>query len=192
MGATPLRRLFFALWPDPGWCEPLLDAAQPLLAGAAGSPLGQFDLHVTLCFLGAVDEPMVEHLRECAATIESAAFELLFDAFEYWPRARILAATCSSAPAAANALASTLRAMALELGLQPDLKPWRAHMTLVRAASVQAASLLPERAPALRLTLPAPGFYLAQSHELGADSAETAQRRRYTVLACWPLRAGAP
>jgi 2'-5' RNA ligase len=133
---------------------------------------------------------MVEHLRECAATIESPAFELLFDAFEYWPRARILAATCSRAPAAANELASTLRAMALGLGLQPDLKPWRAHITLLRAASVQAASLLAERAPALRLTLPARGFYLAQSHELGADSAETDPTRRYAVLACWPLRAG--
>jgi RNA 2',3'-cyclic 3'-phosphodiesterase len=187
-----LRRLFFALWPDPGWCEALLDAAQPLLAGAAGSPLAQSDLHVTLCFLGAVDEPMVEPLRERAASIDSAAFELLFDAFEYWPRARILAATCSSAPAASNELASTLRASALGLGLQPDLKPWRAHMTLLRAASGQAQRLLAEPAPALRLTLPAPGFYLAQSHELAADSAETAQRRRYTVLARWPLRAAQP
>jgi 2'-5' RNA ligase len=186
-----LPRVFFALWPDAGWCEALLDAAQPLLAGAAGSPLAQFDLHVTLCFLGVLEEPMVERLRERVVSIESAAFELLFDTFEYWPRARILAATCSSAPAAANELASTLRSMALELGLQPDLKPWRAHMTLLRAASVQA-SLLAERAPALRLTLPARGFYLAQSHELGADSAETAQRRRYTVLGCWPLRASQP
>jgi 2'-5' RNA ligase len=186
-----LRRLFFALWPEAGWYEPLLRAAQPLLAGAAGRPLAQVDLHVTLCFLGAVDEPAVAALCERAAGIESQGFELLFDAFEYWPRARILAATCSSAPAAANELASTLRSMALELGLQPDLKPWRAHMTLLRAASVQA-SLLAERAPALRLTLPARGFYLAQSHELGADSAETAQRRRYTVLGCWPLRASQP
>ena len=184
-----MRRLFFALWPDPGWCEALLDAAQPLLAGAAGSPLRQSDLHVTLCFLGAVDEPLVERLRERVASIESAAFELLFDAFEYWPRARILAATCSRAPAAAHELASTLRASALGLGLQLDLKPWRAHMTLLRAASAPAASLLAEQAPALRLTLPARGFYLAQSHELGADSAETAPRGRYTVLACWPLRA---
>jgi hypothetical protein len=63
-------------------------------------------------------------------------------------------------------------------------------MTLLRAASVQAASLLAEPAPTLRLTLPARRFYLAQSHELGADSAETAQRRRYALLACWPLRAG--
>jgi 2'-5' RNA ligase len=192
LGATPLRRVFFALWPDPGWCDPLLDAAQSLLAGAAGSPLAQFDLHVTLCFLGALDEPAVERLRERAASVESAAFELLFDAFEYWPRGRILAATCSSAPAAAHELVSTLRAMALGLGLQPDLKPWHAHMTLVRAASAQTAFAPAARAPALRLTLPARGFYLAQSHELGADSAETAQRRRYTALACWPLRAAQP
>ena len=186
-----MRRVFFALWPDPGWCEPLLDAAQPLLAGAAGRPLAHDDLHVTLCFVGAVDEPMVERLRERAASIESDGFELLFDAFEYWPRARILAATCSSAPAAADALASALRETALGLGLQPDLKPWRAHMTLLRAAGVQAASLLAEPVPALRLALPVRRFYLAQSHELGADSAETAPPRRYAVLAGWPLRVGA-
>jgi 2'-5' RNA ligase len=186
-----LRRLFFALWPEAGWYEPLLRAAQPLLAGAAGRPLAQLDLHVTLCFLGAVDEPAVAALSERAAGIESQGFELLFDAFEFWPRARILAATCSSAPASASELASTLRATALGLGLQPDLRPWRAHMTLLRAASAPAPVLLAQHAPALRLSLPARRFYLAQSHELGANCAETAPTRRYSVLAGWPLRAGA-
>ena len=170
----------------------MLDAAWPLLAGAAGRPVAQVDWHVTLCFVGAVDEPMLERLRERAASIESGAFELLFDAFEYWPRARILAATCSAAPAAAHALASALRDTALGLGLEPDLKPWRAHMTLLRAASAPSAQRLTEQASALHRALPARGFYLAQSHELGADSAETAPPRRYALLASWPLRAGSP
>src|ERR1700722_12542328 len=107
-------RLFFALWPDPGWCEQLLEAAQPLIAGGAGRSVAKSDLHVTLCFLGAVAEDVATRLPERAARIESAAFELLFDAFQDWPRSRILAASCSIVPVAASELARKLRALALE------------------------------------------------------------------------------
>jgi RNA 2',3'-cyclic 3'-phosphodiesterase len=182
-------RLFFALWPDPGWCEQLLEAAQPLIAGGAGRSVAKSDLHVTLCFLGAVAEDVATRLPERAARIESAAFELLFDAFEYWPRSRILAASCSIVPVAASELARRLRSLALELGLQPDLKPLRPHITLLRAVTGWDARSAVAPAAALRLALTAGRFYLAQSHALGANTAEIAPMSRYTALACWPLRA---
>src|SRR6202034_4414710 len=49
-----LRRLFFALWPEVGWCSRLMQAAAPALAAAGGRALALADWHVTLCFLGAV------------------------------------------------------------------------------------------------------------------------------------------
>jgi RNA 2',3'-cyclic 3'-phosphodiesterase len=184
-----LRRLFFALWPDPDWCEHLLEAAQPVIAGRTGRSVAKSDLHVTLCFLGATDERVAARLPERAAAIESAAFELVFDGFEYWPQARILAASCSSAPAAAGELARKLRALGLELGLQPDWKPLRPHITLLRRVSGWDARSGVMPTPALRLALTAARFYLAQSHELGADTGEIAPARRYTALGCWSLRA---
>jgi 2'-5' RNA ligase len=185
--------MFFALWPDASWRERLLAAAQGQIAGCAGRAVASVDLHVTLCFLGAVDEAGLAGLCERAALLQAAEFELAFDALEYWPRSRVLAATSSRVPAAASALASALRSDAQALGLHPDEQPLRPHVTLVRAAAAPQGPrgyALPVSPP---LRLAAPRFYLAQSHELEAATATAtataAQTARYARLASWPLRA---
>jgi 2'-5' RNA ligase len=190
-----VRRLFFALWPDPVWAERLLAQAQPLISGRTGRPLAIVDLHVTLSFLGEVAAPLTRALGERTAAIEGAAFELIFDAIEYWPRARILAATCLIVPEPARQLAAALQATALELGLSPALNPFRPHVTLLRSvASTDApATDAHGRIPMPALSLSARGFYLAQSHELVAHTAVASQKCRYERLASWPLRgASAP
>jgi len=183
-----MQRLFFALWPDSLWCERLLSAAKPLLNGALGLALANVDLHVTLSFLGAVEAEQVARLRERAAAIEASAFELLFDAFEYWPRARVLAATCAAVPPAAWELGRLLHAAALGLGLHPDLKPLRPHITLLRARAADDARIEAARRPSLALRFEARQFYLAQSHELVAHTGAAPQMHRYARLGCWPLR----
>jgi 2'-5' RNA ligase len=101
----------------------------------------------------------------------------------------VLAATGSQVPEAAITLACALRASARSLGLSPDERPLRPHVTLVRAA--QTPLRLPGQALALSppLRFAARRFYLAQSHELEAATATTAQTGRYARLASWPLRA---
>ena len=187
-----MQRLFFALWPDSLWSERLLSAAKPLLGGAMGKVQASVDLHVTLSFLGAVEAEQVARLRECAGAIEASAFELLFDAFEYWPQARVLAATCAAVPPAAGELARLLHAAALGLGLRPDLKPWRPHLTLLRARAADDARIEAVRWPSLALRFEARQFYLAQSHELVAHTGAPVQMQRYSRLGGWPLRAANP
>lgn len=184
--------MFFALWPDSSWCERLLGAAQALNAGGGGRAMASVDLHVTLCFLGAVDESLIAGLCERAAALQAADFELEFDALEYWPQSRVLAATSSSVSPAASELARALSSCARALGLHPGEQLLRPHVTLVRGvASPQGprgdapgADVLP-LSPPLRLL--ARRFYLAQSHELEAATATVAQTARYTTLASWPL-----
>jgi 2'-5' RNA ligase len=154
-----------------------------VLAAAAGRTLALADVHVTLCFLGAVSEAQKASLCERAGRIEAASFELAFERLEWWPAARVLAATATGVPAAAVQLAAALAAAARQVGLAPDERPWRAHVTLLRGATVPQLALRP-----LRLTLPVSRFYLAQSQGLGVQACDRAEAPRYVTLASWPLR----
>jgi RNA 2',3'-cyclic 3'-phosphodiesterase len=136
---------------------------------------------VTLCFLGAVGEGSLAALCERAGQIQASSFELLFDRLEFWREARILAATAARVPPAGSALAEALSTAARELGLAPDVRVWRPHLTLVRGASAGTASA------ALQLLLPVSRFYLAQSQELGRKPDGPVEPRRYSTLASWPL-----
>jgi RNA 2',3'-cyclic 3'-phosphodiesterase len=182
-----MRRVFFALWPDPEWQQGLLAVASGPVAACGGRPVAGIDLHVTLCFVGAASEADLPGLCECAAALQSAEFELEFDALEYWPRSRVLAVTSSQIPEAAAALAGALRSAACSLGLRPAEQPLRPHVTLVRAAAAVAGS--PRRALAMSppLRLLARRMYLAQSHELGDATATGSQAARYARIASWPL-----
>jgi RNA 2',3'-cyclic 3'-phosphodiesterase len=174
------------LWPDGAWGERLIEAAAPVLAAAGGRALARVDLHVTLCFLGAVAEPELAALRERAAGIDAAAFELSFGRLELWREARILAATVERVPSAAAELAGALARTAAEVGITLERRPWRPHITLARGVkllpAVAAGRLLP-------LALPAGRFYLAESQGVGAQACGNAEPARYATLASWPLRA---
>ncbi len=180
-----MRRTFFALWPEPAWCERLLRAAQVPLSHGNGRAVANVDLHVTLCFLGAVGEPEIAALRARAAALRAVAFELEFDALEYWPRSRILALSSSRVPAAASELAGALRVSAAAVGIRVDGRALRPHVTLMRgmAAGSQPATL----ASFVPMRLDAQRFYLAQSHELGGTSTTSPQPNRYARLDSWPL-----
>ena len=185
-----LRRLFFAIWPEGSWCSRLIEAAAPVVTAAGGRALAQVDLHVTLCFLGAVGEAELAALCIRAGQIEAASFELEFEGLELWREARILAATVVRVPPAALELAQALATAAREVGLAPDRKPWLPHLTLVRGVTAQRlpAELAGDAWPALQLKLRVARFYLAESQALGAQVCGASEGRRYATLASWPLR----
>jgi len=161
-----------------------------VLRAAGGRALPSVDLHVTLCFLGAVGEAERAALCVRAGNIDAASFALEFERLESWREARILAATVARVPPAGVELAAALAAAARAVGLAPDLRAWRPHVTLLRGVTAQRlpAELAGDARPALRLTLPATRFYLAQSQGLGAQVGGAAQPPRYATLASWPLR----
>jgi 2'-5' RNA ligase len=162
------------------------------MAAAGGRALTRVDLHVTLCFLGAAAEPAIAQLRERAASVDAAAFELSFGRLELWREARILAATVEPVPGAGVELAAALAEAARAVGLEPERRPWRPHVTLARAVTrpraAAAEAALGIAAGSLPLTLTAQRFYLAQSQGLGAQDCSNAEAPRYATLASWPLR----
>ena len=173
----------------------MLEAAAPLLRGAGGRALAPVDLHVTLCFLGAVGEAQLAALRERAGRVTVRAFELEFEGLACWRGARILAATVARVPPAALELVQALVGAAQEVGLAQEPRPWRPHLTLLRGVTAPQLPAGADREawPALHLTLRATRFYLAESQGFGAqacDAAEAvrAEARRYRLLDCWALR----
>jgi len=118
-------------------------------------------LHVTLAFLGGVPEGRVPELdriaRRVADAFPAAGQPLLvsFDRLAYWARPQILcalgtgeleAAQAVGEPreadaAGAPALSATLKSETAAAGFSPDLKPFRAHVTVARKVA-QAPSEL--------------------------------------------------
>jgi 2'-5' RNA ligase len=119
------------------------------------------NLHVTLVFLGSVADRRIPELEAIAdrvaaascsnaeaAALGSAASRmvvssatgadaqlgppLVFDRIQHWKKPRVLTATAGAPSAAASALAEALRANLTTAGFTPDLKPFRAHVTLAR------------------------------------------------------------
>lgn len=135
--SEPSQRLFFALWP----CSQERGALELAVAQAvrdnAGRPVPAEKWHVTLAFLGSVPEGRVEELRgigrECAAAFaQPAPGSLTFAQLEHWPRPQILAALTPGEPPAVSALAQALKDASVAGRFSPDLKPFRAHVTVAR------------------------------------------------------------
>jgi 2'-5' RNA ligase len=179
------RRLFFALQPRPEQSASLVNAVAPLLArlGAQGVPAE--NLHATLCFIGAVAPGQLEGLKAAAASVRGRPIRLCFDRLEHWHPPRVLCATAAENPAGepARSLAEALAAASLAAGLTPDVKPFRAHLTLARKVDATRAAQCEWPQPLMSpLLLECDRFALMESRKMESGSI-------YSVVDSWPLYA---
>ena len=184
------RRLFFALWPDAGMREAMVQATRKAARASGGRPVPAENLHVTLAFLGSVAERRLPELGELArGEGESAgpALELVFDHLEHWRPAQVLCAAAAEPPTAVAALARKLQGLLIGRGFAPDLesswsvavdmtKQFRPHVTLAR--KVYRPPRVMEIDP---VTWSLADFVLVDSKTLPEGSV-------YTVLERFPLR----
>ena len=162
MSGLPTRRVFFALWPDAAQREALAHAIRKAVKSCGGRPVPPESLHVTLAFLGSVPESGVPELGSLARAVaeslprETGPLRLRFDRLVHWKRAQILCALAGAAAVAEEdiaaesvaaentagseegaargtaALAAALVERTAGAGFSPDLKPFRAHVTVAR------------------------------------------------------------
>jgi 2'-5' RNA ligase len=139
------------------------------------------NLHATLCFVGAVAEEKVDALRAAASTVHAPALKLRFEQLEFWDKPRVLCATGSKESEAAHDLARRLAEAAIAAGFAPDIKPFRAHLTLARKVSAAEAAKVewPRRFSPL-MTVRCDRFMLMQSRREEGGSI-------YSVLDSWAL-----
>jgi 2'-5' RNA ligase len=143
LSGEPTRRLFFALWPDEAQRAALSHATAKVVRRCGGRPVPEASLHVTLSFLGSVPEPRIPVLSEIARRTagsppaDCVPLGLILEGFEHWAKAQILAVVTPAAapgapPSGAASLAARLNGETASAGFSPDLKPFRAHVTVAR------------------------------------------------------------
>ena len=114
-------------------------------------------LHVTLAFVGAVDETGVHRACEVARLQRPEAAQIHFDQLRFVRRSRMLWALASQPPPSLSALAGKLVEELRSAGFQMEGRDWKPHVTLMRR--LPDAGDLP--APDLRWALS--GFSLMRS-----------------------------
>ena len=166
-------RLFFALWPDDAVRAELARWSRELHALCGGRITRPENLHVTLAFLGGVEDARVAEIERTADTAGLRACTLILDRAGYWKHNRIAWAGASVVPPEVEALVSGLRAALAKSQIRFDAKPFVSHVTLLRDAREPRA--IPELAP---IEWRLDGFALVQSVTLPRGS-------RYEIRKSW-------
>lgn len=151
-------RLFFALWPGATTRARLDRWGQALHEQCGGRRTRAEDLHLTLAFLGNVDDALVPAVEAAMDRVEPRRFLLSLDQPGYWRKNSIAWAGASAAPPELETLAADLRASLGAARVAFDPQPFAVHVTLLRDARA------PARMPQLdRIDWPVDGFALVAS-----------------------------
>jgi 2'-5' RNA ligase len=138
-------RLFFALWPDDEVRGRIARWSRELRAFSGGRPVAVKKLHMTLVFLGSVEEGRIEEVERAAGEVAPRAISLVLDQPGYWKHNRIVWAGASAPPPELEALVLELRNALSGSHIGFDPKPFAAHVTLLRDARERRQ--LPELEP---------------------------------------------
>jgi 2'-5' RNA ligase len=139
------KRLFFALWPDQRQRETLRDVINSVAKTVEGRAVDRRDWHVTLAFIGTFPEQRVPYLLERASEIAVEPFRLNFDRLEFWPRPKIASLVTATVPPELQALVDSLNEVLRDLGIKPEDRTYRPHITVVRNARTFATERLAQR-----------------------------------------------
>ncbi len=170
-------RLFFALWPDEAVRAQLAHWARELHALCGGRPTRPENLHVTLAFLGNVENARVAEVERAASEVTPCSTSLVLDQPGYWKHNRIAWAGASTVPVEIETCVAELRSALARSRIAFDSKGFVSHVTLLRDARE------PREMPALDpIEWRLDGFALVRSVALPQGS-------RYEIRNSWKGRA---
>lgn len=168
-----MKRLFFALWPRESTRQ-AIDTLNASIYLTGVRKLRPSNLHVTLVFLGNVDDAMRLSMVARVDAMREKAFTFSFDGIEHWQASKTICLTTSHQPPALLALVGSLNAVVKDYPIFMHDRPYRVHVTLMRKAKQDyPLSYQP-------IIWQANDFVLVESQS-------TEDGIRYTVLNRWPL-----
>lgn len=179
-------RVFIAIYPPLEIRERLLRTAQNLVPGDAFRWSKPANVHLTLNFLGNVEEENLAGLRQTLDTVcgRHGPFEIKpcgIGAFPSSRKARIVWAGVDKGAEALRVLAEDLEESLSRLGFEKQKRGFKPHITLGRSRSSPG---LPEDTESMK-SMEAPGF-LAQRVDL-VESSPGAGGAVYATLSGHPL-----
>ncbi|MEW5787474.1 MAG: RNA 2',3'-cyclic phosphodiesterase [Pseudomonadota bacterium] len=183
-------RVFFALWPDVVTRRALAAASRRVHERLGGKATRPDTLHLTLVFVGDVDDARLPDLHGAAARVQAPAFDLLLDRPDCWRHNQVAHLGPSRTPPALLNLVGELEAHLAAAGVAFDERPYRAHVTLVRKADCGRMTVgggdgeMGNREMENPPTAPIPwavGDFLLVKSSLRPEGA------RYEQLGRWPL-----
>jgi len=128
------KTVFFALWPDSRQRDRMRDFISPVVKQVEGRATDRREWHITLSYLGALDEALLPELIAAAKKIEFEPLRIRLDRMEYWPRPKIAAMVPPRVPPDLEKLVEDLNGLALAAGVLPADRVYRPHVTVVRNA----------------------------------------------------------
>jgi 2'-5' RNA ligase len=169
------ERLFFALWPSIEVRQAIEKLTQPITQSIEGRKILVENWHITLAFVGEVESTTKQCMQQVAATIQNNRFTLTLDKLDYRAKNQILWLGATETPDALHNLVMQLNTALQNCGYQPDTRPFKTHLTLMRKA--KQIKTLPLITP---VTWTIKDFCLVRSM---LDS----KGAHYEIINCWTL-----
>lgn len=126
------QRLFFALWPDDGVRHIIATITKQVVAQHYGKPVCVENLHLTLAFLGNVNQTQRDCVEAVAESISITPFSLCLDHLGVFPKPKVLWMGLQEQPDALMQLSEDLCRGAEGCGIALDKKTFNPHVTLMR------------------------------------------------------------
>ena len=123
-------RVFFALWPAPDVRIRLQQETQRLHRLLGGRPTHPDSLHLTLVFVGDVDNGRLPGLANAGSRLKCPAFEMVFDREACWRHNHIAHLGVARPPEALLELVEQLSSNLRTAGIAFDVRPYKPHSTV--------------------------------------------------------------
>ena len=128
--SSEAARLFIAMWPPAALARALRSRCDQARGKASARPVAWSRMHLTLHFLGELPRSRLPALQ-AALCVPFSRFELCFEACTRWPQG-LLVAEPVAVPPTLLALHAGLAQRLEALGLRPEERAFRPHVTLAR------------------------------------------------------------
>ena len=90
--------------------------------------------HITLPYIGEFEERRIPELLERVSDIQVEPFRLGFDRLEFWARPKVACLVAATVPTELENLVTSLNSVLQEVGVMPESRTYRPHITVVRNA----------------------------------------------------------
>ncbi|MEM7563429.1 MAG: RNA 2',3'-cyclic phosphodiesterase [Pseudomonadota bacterium] len=155
MRKTSDVRVFFALWPDDSVRLDIQKAALAINLPGAARRVPQYNLHMTLHFIGNVSLSQRDCLSEQAEQVRAAPFELSIDSTGYFQKPKVVWLGLTDPPQALFDLHHQLGQSLTRCQYHPETRSYSPHVTVMRKVpEVPAAGdFVPVRWPVRQFTM---------------------------------------